>query len=235
MAPPLPPPRQVLAVGRNYAEHASELGHAVQDKAPLLFWKPIGSMISTGGVCALPRWPEGPTRIDWEGEIVLILGRDLGPGTPPLPADPWHAVYGVAAGLDSTDRDLQKLEPQWVRAKGFPGACALGVAMGRPADPEDLRVETWRNGERVQLGHTSQLLFPIRDLLVYLHGFCRLSMGDAIFTGTPSGVGKLTPGDAMRVVVGVGREGGAQATLDVKIEEGPVVAKFERRTWPKPG
>lgn len=221
-------PRHILCVGRNYLDHAKELGHDAP-KSPLFFWKPSGSLVQ--GSCALPRWAEGPTRIDFEGEVVLVLGREVGPGAPALPSDPWDAVSGVAAGLDITDRDLQKLEPQWVRAKGFHGACAVGAPMARPADPDDVRIGTWKNGARVQEGHTSQLIFGFRDLLVYLAGFCRLGPGDLIFTGTPAGVGPLAVGDRLRVVAGVGRAGGPEAGLDLVIAEGPRVAPFTRGAW----
>ncbi|MBX3468006.1 MAG: fumarylacetoacetate hydrolase family protein [Planctomycetes bacterium] len=234
MNPDLPPlaPAQVLAVGRNYAEHAAELGHEAP-KAPLLFWKPIGSLVQ--GRCPLPRWPEGPTRIDYEGEIALVLDRHLGPGTPPLPDDPWRVVRAVAAAVDVSDRDLQKLEPQWVRAKGFHGACAVGEQAPRPADPEALRLDTWKNDVHVQSGRTAQLLFPFRDLLVYMHGFLRLFAGDVILTGTPAGVGPVAPGDRLRVVVGQDAPGAPLASLEVTFEEGPAVPPFRRGASGAPG
>lgn len=230
----LPPlaPLQILAVGRNYAEHAAELGHDVP-RSPLLFWKPIGSL-AQGGRCLLPTWSEGPTRIDYEGEVALVLDRHLGPGTPPLPDDPWRAVRSVAAAVDVSDRDLQRLEPQWVRAKGFSSACALGEQAPRPADPDALRVDTWRNDVHVQSGRTAQLLFPFRDLLVYLHGFLRLYAGDVILTGTPSGVGPLAPGDRVRVVVSQAAGEAAPASLaavELTCEQGPTVAAFRRGGW----
>jgi 2-keto-4-pentenoate hydratase/2-oxohepta-3-ene-1,7-dioic acid hydratase in catechol pathway len=228
----LPPlaPAQILAVGRNYAEHARELGHEAEKTAPLLFWKPIGSLVA--GRCPLPTWPEAPTRIDYEGEIALVLDRHLGPGSPPLPDDPWRVVRAVAAGLDITDRTLQKLEPQWVRGKGFYGACALGAQIPRPANPDALKVDTWKNEVHVQSGQTSQLIFPFRDLLVYLHGFLRLYAGDVILTGTPAGVGPLVPGDRMRVVVSQpGETTAPSATLELACEAGPTVAPFRRGVW----
>lgn len=221
-----PTPRQVLAIGRNYAAHAAELGNAAPDAAPLLFWKPVGCLLPPGAPCALPRWSEGPTRQDFEGEVALVLDRDLGPGTPALPDDPWDAVRGVAAGLDFSDRDLQKLEPQWVRAKGFAGACALGPEAPRPADPDGLRVRTWVGEELRQDGETHLLLFPFRPLLRYLHGFLRLFPGDAILTGTPAGVGPLAAGDVVRVVVSAGED--VLSELIVPIADGPEVAAFRR-------
>lgn len=229
----LPPlaPAQILAVGRNYADHAAELGHHDLPKNPLLFWKPIGSVVQ--GRCPLPTWAESPTRIDYEGEIALVLDRHLGPGSPPLPDDPWRVVRAVVAGLDLTDRDLQKLEPQWVRAKGFFGACALGEQAPRPDDPDGLSVDTWKNEVHVQSGRTSQLLFPFRDLLVYLHQFLRLYAGDVILTGTPSGVGPLLPGDRVRVKVGaVGAgEDRALSTVELACEAGATVSAFRRGGW----
>lgn len=221
-------PQQVLAVGRNYLDHAKELGHDAP-KSPLLFWKSVGS-IARDGVLALPRWSEGPTRIDYEGEVVLVLGRDIGPGTPALPADPWDAVRAVCAGVDGSDRDMQKLEPQWVRAKGFLGATVLGAPIERPRDPTDVRVGTWKNGVQVQDGHSKHLIFPFRDLLVYLHGFLRLFAGDVIFTGTPAGVGQLAVGDRLRVEVKGGQDG-PLATCELSVVEGPAVPAFSRGAW----
>lgn len=216
-------PGQVLAVGRNYLAHAHELGHDAP-KSPLLFWKsPAG--LARGGVVRLPRWAEGPTRIDYEGEVALVLGRDLGPGTAPLPADPWEAVSHVAAGLDVSDRDLQKQEPQWVRAKGFAGALGLGEPVERPADPTAIEVATFLDGREVQRGQTGLLLFPFRELLTWLHAWCALRAGDVILTGTPAGVGPLAPGQRIRVEV---RAGAALATLELAIEAGADVPPFTR-------
>jgi len=218
-------PRHILCVGRNYRAHAAELGHDVPS-TPLLFWKPVGCLAQgEPPVCALPRWGFGETRIDYEGELALILGRDLGPGSEPLPEDPWEVVSGIAAAVDVSDRDLQKREPQWVRAKGFADACALGQPVPRPADPTDLRLRTWKNEQRVQDGNTSALMFPFRELLRYLHGFCRLYAGDVILTGTPAGVGPLAPGDMVRVEAGTED---APARVELRCVEGPRVAEFER-------
>jgi 2-keto-4-pentenoate hydratase/2-oxohepta-3-ene-1,7-dioic acid hydratase in catechol pathway len=218
-------PRQILAVGRSYAAHAQELGHSTERTSPLLFWKPVGSL-AVDGVCRLPQWSEGPTRIDYEGEIALVLARDLGPGTPDLPPDPWEAVAGIAAGVDVSDRDLQKLEPRWVRAKGFHGACQLGPGAPRPDDPEALRVQTFKNGDRVQDGTTDLLLFPFRGLLRYLHGFLRLYAGDVILTGTPAGVGPVAPGDVVRVTVHAGEALLTECSL--RFETGKPVDPFPR-------
>lgn len=217
-------PRHVLAVGRNYAAHAAELGNAAPDAAPLLFWKPVGCLLAAEAPCPLPRWAEGETRVDFEGEVALFLARDLGPGTPPLPRDPWDVVRGVAAGLDVSDRDLQRREPQWVRAKGFAGAGAFGPEAPRPADPERLRVRTWVGDELRQDGATDLLLFPFRPLLRYLHGFLRLFAGDVILTGTPAGVGPLAPGDVVRVVVSA--DGAELSALTVPVVAGPEVPAF---------
>jgi 2-keto-4-pentenoate hydratase/2-oxohepta-3-ene-1,7-dioic acid hydratase in catechol pathway len=210
-------------VGRNYRAHADELGHDVPT-TPLLFWKPVGCLAQGDPPqCALPRWGLGATRIDYEGEVALILGRDLGPGSPVLPDDPWDAVSGIAAAVDVSDRDLQKREPQWVRAKGFADACALGAPIPRPADPTDVALRTWKNDQQVQEGHTGALIFPFRALLRYLHGFCRLWAGDVILTGTPAGVGPLTPGDVVRVEVGPAE---APARVELRCVEGPRVSEF---------
>ena len=224
----LPEPRQILAVGRNYPAHAAELGNE-PPPTPLLFWKPLGSL-APDRVCPLPTWPEGPTRIDFEGEVALVLGRDLGPGTPTLPGDPWDAVAGIAAACDVSDRDLQKLEPQWVRAKGFAGSCILGPVVPCTLDPTHLKLDTWHNDVHVQEGYTSQLLFPFRELLEYVHGFLRLFAGDVVLTGTPPGVGRLAPGDRLRVAIS-GRADDAPrlAELEARFVAGPTVAPFQGR------
>ncbi|MEZ6183422.1 MAG: fumarylacetoacetate hydrolase family protein [Planctomycetota bacterium] len=217
-----PTPRQALAVGRNYAEHAAELDNELPP-APLLFWKPVGCLVDEA--CPLPRWPEGETPIHYEGEVVLVLGRGIGPGTPALPADPWEVVAGIAPGLDFSDRALQKLEPQWVRAKGFYGAGALGPILPRPQDPTALELRTRLNGAEVQRGRTDALLFPLRPLLRYLHGFVRLDAGDVIFTGTPAGVGPVTPGDRLEVTVSAAE---GERTLGLEVVAGPEVPGFAR-------
>jgi 2-keto-4-pentenoate hydratase/2-oxohepta-3-ene-1,7-dioic acid hydratase in catechol pathway len=193
--------------------------------APLLFWKPVGCLAREGR-CSLPTWSEGETTVHYEGEIALVLGRDLGPGTLALPEDPWDAVAGVAAGLDLSNRDLQKLEPQWVRAKGFADACALGPVGPRPADPRAVRVRTWLNTEAVQEGTSDLLLFPFRGLVRYVHGFLRLYAGDVILTGTPAGVGPVRPGDRVKVAVGVGDE--TLSALEVEIAAGASAPAFPR-------
>ena len=222
-------PSQILALGRSYAAHAAELGNPAPDAAPLLFWKPIGSL-AAGGVTRLPRWSEGPTVIHYEGEVALVLGRALGPGTPALPADPWEVVSHIAAAIDLSDRDMQKLEPQWVRAKGFAGACALSEPAVRPEDPTELWVRTQLNGTQVQEGRTSQLLFPIRGVLTYIHAFLSLNAGDVILTGTPAGVGGLSPKDLLEVSIGSGpfgeEEGPALASVRLELQEGPQVPSF---------
>lgn len=219
----VPTPRQILCVGRNYAAHAAELGNLVPagGGGPLLFWKPVGCL--TSETCHLPTWSEGETEVHYEGEIVLVLGRDLGPGTAPLPEDPWEVVSGVAAGLDLSDRTLQKLEPQWVRAKGFADAGVLGPIAPRPADPAAIRVRTWKNDELVQEGTSDLLLFPFRGLLRYVHGFLRLYAGDVIYTGTPAGVGPFRPGDRVRVAIDAE---GCASELSASCAAGPSVAPF---------
>lgn len=227
-------PQHVLAVGRNYAEHAAELGHEVPS-TPVLFWKPPGS-VAPDNVCALPTWEGEATRIDYEGEIALFLGREIGPGAGALPEDPWEAVGGISAAVDVTDRDLQKREPQWVRAKGFAGALGLGTMIPRPPDPDRIRLGTWHNEALVQEGHTKDLVFGFRDLLVYLHGFCRMGPGDVILTGTPAGVGPVAPGDTVRVQVSAGGGGTvAISMVEMRFVGGPDAPGFTRREWKRRG
>ncbi|MGO8686806.1 MAG: fumarylacetoacetate hydrolase family protein [Candidatus Dormibacteria bacterium] len=193
-------PGKIVCVGRNYREHADELGHAVP-RDPLLFLKPPSAVIGDGDAIVLPRLPAGLSRIDYEGELVAIIGRRLRHATP---EDALAAVRGYTCGNDVTARDIQAAEEQWTRAKGFDTFCSLGPRVAS-LDPGGTGIVTRVNGEVRQRARTAEMLVGVGPLLAYISGCMTLEPGDAVFTGTPAGVGPLQDGDVVEVEVeGVG-------------------------------
>ncbi len=193
-------PGKIVCVGRNYRDHAAELGH-VMEAEPLLFLKPPSAVIGDGDAILLPRLPADRSRVDYEGELVAIIGNPLrhaGPG------EALEAVLGYTCGNDVTARDLQATEAQWTRAKGFDTFCPLGPEVV-PIDPRDVLVTTRVNGEVRQRVRTREMAVGVGDLLAYISRCMTLEPGDAVFTGTPAGVGPLHDGDVVEVEVeGIG-------------------------------
>ena len=191
-------PSKIVAIGRNYAEHAKELGNDVP-KEPLFFLKAPSSLIPPGAPIVLT--PESQ-QVEYEGEIAVVLRRRL---TRASAAEARDAVLGVTCANDVTARDLQKKDGRFARAKGFDTFCPLGPAIRVGADLEDLEVVTRVNGAERQRGHTRQMAFQIADLLAYVSRMMTLEAGDVLLTGTPAGVGPLADGDRVEVEVsGVG-------------------------------
>lgn len=193
-------PSKIVCVGRNYLEHARELGNEVPER-PLLFFKPPSSLIGDGEPIVLP--PESE-RVEHEGEIAVIIGRRARH----VPAERALEYVGAYAALnDVTARDLQRTDGQWARAKGFDTFCPLGDPVPAEAiDPQTLEVVCRVNGELRQRGRAADMAFPIPDLIAYISWIMTLEPGDVIATGTPAGVGPLRPGDVVEVEVpGVGR------------------------------
>lgn len=192
-------PGKIVCVGRNYAEHAKELGNEVP-KAPLIFLKPPSSVIADGEPIRLP---SASGQVEFEGEIGVMIGKRL---TCASEAGARGAIRGLVAVNDVTARDLQKSDGQWTRAKGFDSFCPIGEESNGIADLANLTVITRVNGEERQRGSSSQMVFSIPMLLSYISGIMTLEPGDLIVTGTPSGVGKLAPGDVVEVEIeGVSR------------------------------
>ena len=194
----LPPvtPSKIICVGRNYKAHAAELGNEVP-KEPMLFFKPPSSLLASGGVVRLPA---NAGRVDFEGELVLVIGKR----THKLqPQDNWREVLrGVTLANDISARKLQKKDGQWARAKGYDTFCPLGPIVSDELDLEaGLTIETRVNGEVRQHATTLDLIFPIPELLVYISAAFTLEPGDIILTGTPAGVGPLAPGDRVEVTI----------------------------------
>jgi 2-keto-4-pentenoate hydratase/2-oxohepta-3-ene-1,7-dioic acid hydratase in catechol pathway len=192
-------PSKIVCVGRNYLEHARELGNLVPER-PLLFFKPPSSLIGDGEPIELP--PES-SQVEHEGEIAVVIGRRARR----VPAaEAWGYVAGIAPLNDVTARDLQKTDGQWARAKGFDTFCPLGALV--PIDRVDvdaLEVVCRVNGQERQRGRVGEMAFPIPALIEYISAIMTLEPGDVIATGTPAGVSRLHPGDVVEVEIpGVG-------------------------------
>ena len=187
-------PSKIVCVGRNYRDHAKELGNEVPAE-PLLFFKPPSSLLEPGGVVEIPAVSE---RVDFEGELALVMGRRA----TKLKADAnWRAlVRGYTLANDVTARDLQKKDGQWTRAKGFDTFCPVGPLVSDEVDPEaGLAIETRVNGELRQQGSTKDFIFGIPELLRYITAAITLEPGDLVLTGTPAGVGPVVAGDRVDV------------------------------------
>jgi 2-keto-4-pentenoate hydratase/2-oxohepta-3-ene-1,7-dioic acid hydratase in catechol pathway len=195
----LPPvtPSKIVCVGRNYRDHAAELGNEVP-KEPLLFLKPPSSLLASGGTITLPAISQ---RVDFEGEIAIVIGRrchKIGPDEDPRPY-----IRGYVIVNDVTARDIQKSDGQWTRGKGFDTFCPTGPIVSDEIDlvATPVTLTTHVNGDLRQQGSTADLIFPIADLLRYITATMTLEPGDLIPTGTPAGVGPLKPGDRIQIKV----------------------------------
>lgn len=189
-------PSKIVCVGRNYRDHAKELGNEVPAE-PLLFLKPPSSLLAPGGAVRMPAVAE---RVDFEGELALVIGRQA---TKLHPDAEWRSyVRGCTLANDVTARDLQKKDGQWTRAKGFDTFCPVGPIVSDELHPESgITIETRVNGELRQHGSTTDFIFPIPALLSYITGAITLEAGDLVLTGTPAGVGPLNPGDRVDVSI----------------------------------
>jgi 2-keto-4-pentenoate hydratase/2-oxohepta-3-ene-1,7-dioic acid hydratase in catechol pathway len=191
-------PSKVLAVARNYPEHAAEMGNPLP-KRPMLFIKPATSVIGPGDPIPLPPDTE---RVDHEAELAVVVGR-LCRRVPE--ADALKYVLGYTCANDVTARDWQKADGQWARAKGSDGFCPLGPWVETELDPADLAVTSRVNGQARQSGRTSEMAFSPAFLISYASRTITLLPGDVVLTGTPPGVGPMTPGDRVEIEVeGIG-------------------------------
>lgn len=191
---PVPKPRAIFGIGLNYLAHAQEQGKGAPER-PIVFMKPPSSVAGPGGPVVCPAVVQ---RLDYEGELAVVMG-------------PRGEVAGYAVADDVSARDLQRTEPQWTRAKGFDTACPYGpwiTTADEVADPGDLRLQTWVNGEPRQDARTSDLIFSIAELVAFIGEVITLEPGDLILTGTPSGVGMsmdprrfLASGDVVRIEI----------------------------------
>lgn len=198
----LPPvrPSKIVCIGRNYREHAAELGHDVP-KEPLIFLKATSALLSPG---ATIRRPGLSQRVDHEGELGVVIGKTC--HQPSADADIRQYILGYTCVNDVTARDLQNKDGQWSRAKGFDTFCPVGPLVTDEIDPwAGVDVETRVNGNVKQQGNTRDFIFPLDAVIRYIAQAMTLFPGDLIPTGTPSGVGPVVAGDVVEVSVdGVG-------------------------------
>jgi len=192
-------PSKVVCVGRNYAEHAVELGNAVP-KEPLLFLKAPSALIFDGDDIVIPRQS---VQVEHEGELAVVISKtckNLADDD-----DPLDYVLGYACLNDVTARDIQRKDVQFTRGKSFDTFCPVGPHIETELDVSDIRVVTRVNGITKQNGRTSQMVFPIPFLIRYISNMMTLNAGDVIATGTPSGVSKMESGDVCEVEIeGIG-------------------------------
>lgn len=187
-------PGKIVCVGRNYRDHAKELGNEVP-KEPLLFLKPPSSVIASGAAIVLPA---ASRQVEYEGEIGVVIGERLAHASARAAG---AAVRAIVAVNDVTARDLQRSDGQWTRAKGFDTFCPIGPAVDPPADLATLTVTTRVNGAVRQEGSAADMVFSIPALLAYISAIMTLEPGDLVATGTPAGVGQLVEGDVVEVEV----------------------------------
>ena len=197
----LPPcdPTKIVCIGRNYADHAAELGNDVPDR-PLLFLKPPNTLSGHGDTVTLPA---GKDRIDHEAEIAVVIGD---PARNVDAADAMDYVAGFTCLNDLSNRDDQREEQNWIRGKAFDNAAPIGPAIAPPeAVPGDADIELRVNGEVRQSSTRDKFIFSIPELIEEITTYLTLEPGDVISTGTPSGVGALSDGDTVEIELeGVG-------------------------------
>lgn len=192
-------PGKIVCVGRNYVDHAKEMGNDVP-KEPLIFLKPPSSVIGNGDSIVLTPMS---AQVEHEGEIGVIIDRTL---TRVTSEDAKSAVRAIVAANDVTARDLQRSDSQWTRAKGFDTFCPVGEPAAPPADFGSMVVVTRVNGKERQRGKGSDMVFSIPDVLAYISNVMTLEPGDLVLTGSPAGVGKLSAGDEVEVeILGVSK------------------------------
>lgn len=189
-------PSKIVCVGRNYRAHVRELGNEMPTE-PLIFLKPPSSLLAPGGVIRMPAVSE---RVDFEGELAVVIGRRARNLKPD--ANWRDVVRGFTLANDVTARDLQKKDDQWTRAKGFDTFCPVGPIVSDELDLDaGLTIETHLNGERRQQGNTLDFIFSIRELLAFITTVFTLEPGDLLLTGTPSGIAPLSSGDSIEVSI----------------------------------
>ena len=198
---PVIPRSKIVAVGRNYAAHAAEMGEEVP-KTPLTFFKPNTSVIGPGEPII---YPAASREVSYEGELALVIGRickDV-----PISRVP-EVIFGYTVANDVTARDLQRTDGQWARAKGYDTFCPLGPWITTHQGLEEvaaLAIRTTLDGELCQDSNTKEMIFTIPELVVYISSYTTLLPGDVILTGTPPGVGPMLPGQVVNIdIEGIG-------------------------------
>jgi 2-keto-4-pentenoate hydratase/2-oxohepta-3-ene-1,7-dioic acid hydratase in catechol pathway len=191
-------PSKIVCVGRNYADHAKELGNEPPSE-PIIFLKPPSAVLAPGGRIVRPRQSQ---RVDFEGELALVVGREA----KDVSETNWRDyIAGFTCANDVTARDIQKKDVQFTRGKGFDTFCPIGPWIETDLDPSSLRLVTRVNGETRQDGNTSQMIFSCGAIIAFVTSVMTLVPGDVILTGTPAGVGPLNAGDTVEVEIeGIG-------------------------------
>ncbi len=191
---PVIPRSKIVGIGRNYAEHAAELGNAVPAE-PLMFLVPNTAVIGPGDPVVIP--PQ-TSEVSYEGELAVVIGRmckDV------EPEEVGKVIFGYTCANDVTARDLQRSDGQWARAKGFDTFCPLGPWIETDLDPANLSIVTRRDGEVVQDGTTADMVHGVAMLIAYVSRAFTLLPGDVILTGTPAGVGPVVAGQRVEVEI----------------------------------
>jgi 2-keto-4-pentenoate hydratase/2-oxohepta-3-ene-1,7-dioic acid hydratase in catechol pathway len=198
---PVIPRSKIVAVGRNYAEHAAEMSEEVP-KTPLTFFKPNTSVIGPGEAII---YPAASREVSYEGELAIVIGRIC--KEVPI-SRVREVIFGYTVGNDVTARDLQRTDGQWARAKGYDTFCPLGPWITTHQSVEEvaaLGIRTTLDGELRQDGSTKDMIFAVPEIVAYISSYTTLLPGDVILTGTPSGVGPMVPGQVVSVEVeGIG-------------------------------
>ena len=191
---PVIPRSKIVGVGRNYADHAAEMGNELPT-SPMLFLKPNTSVIGPDDPIVLPSWTQ---EVHHEAELAVVIGKVTRNVSPERAME---QVFGFTVGNDVTARDRQRTDGQWARAKGFDGSCPLGPWIVPGLDVDDLAVRARVNGEPRQDGRTKDLVFDVAYLISYISEIFTLLPGDVILTGTPAGVGPVVHGDVVECEV----------------------------------
>ncbi len=195
---PVIPRSKVVGIGRNYAEHAAELGNAVPEE-PMVFLKPNTAVVGPNDPIVLPSYSQD---VHYEGELAVVISR-ICKDVPVAKA--MDVVFGYTVANDVTARDKGATGP-WALKKAFDSSCPLGPYLVTDLDPGDLAIKTWVDGELVQDGRTSQMVYGVNELISYVSSIFTLLPGDVILTGTPAGVGPIVAGQRVDVEVeGIGR------------------------------
>lgn len=193
----LPPfmPKKIWCVGRNYLAHVKELGNDVPTE-PTIFMKPVTSVIGSNDFIRIPAWAG---RIDYEGELAVIIGKC---GRNISEADALEHVLGYSIMNDVTARDLQSKDGQWIRAKGFDTFAPFGpVMLVQKEMPQEMAIRTRLNGKTVQESTFAQMIFSVPKIISYISRFATIETGDVIATGTPGGIGPMRVGDVVEVEI----------------------------------
>ncbi|OLS16425.1 MAG: Ureidoglycolate lyase [Candidatus Heimdallarchaeota archaeon LC_3] len=205
--PPIENTAKIICVGRNYAGHAEELGNKIP-KEPLLFQKPLSSVIGNNGTVILP---EKSKQVEYETELVVIIKKR---GKNIRKDEAMDYILGYTIGLDITARDLQKRDKTWFRGKSYDTFAPIGpwIANSSSVDLSDCNLSLYINNEKRQMGNTKNMIFDISSIIEYISSIVSLNPGDIIFTGTPEGVGIITPGDKLKASIdGIG-------TLNISVQ-----------------